>query len=122
MFLYECIFNKDDMLKKPNRWQIILLSLYIIYPGVSTLLGNYFPQMVTYIMPCPVISISIAVYSGYNRKNKFLLLLLTIWGLTGIKSVAFNVYEDIILLICGIYGIVLIEREIKNKTKINSIS
>ncbi len=121
MFLYECMFNKEDMLQKPNRWQIILLSLYIIYPGVSIALGNYFPRMVTYIMPCPVVSASIAVYSGYSRKNKFLLVLLTIWGLTGIKSVIFNVYEDIILLICGMYGIVLIVREIKNKTKINSI-
>lgn len=73
--------------------------------------------MVTYIMPCPIISLSIAVYSGYSRKNKFLLFLLTIWGLTGIKSVIFNVYEDIILLICGVYAVVVITREIR-KTKL----
>lgn len=69
--------------------------------------------MVTYIMPCPVISLSIAVYSGYKRKNKLLLVLLTIWGLTGIKSIIFSAYEDIILLICGLYGILLIVNEIK---------
>ncbi|WP_242859743.1 DUF6064 family protein, partial [Clostridium paraputrificum] len=98
-------------------WQILLLLLYAIYPGISILLGNYYPKMVTYIMPCPIISLSIAVYSGYSRKNKFLLFLLTIWGLTGIKSVIFNVYEDIILLICGVYGVVVITREIR-KTKL----
>ena len=26
------------------------------------------------------------------------------WGLTGIKSVIFHAYEDIILLLCGLYG------------------
>ena len=77
------------------------------------LLGNSFPQMVTYIMPCPVISLSIAVYAGYKRKNKALLALLTIWGLTGIKSIIFNAYEDIILLIGGLYGIALLIREIR---------
>lgn len=117
IFLYECIRNTDDRLQRLSRWQIILLLLYAIYPGVSILLGNYYPNMVTYIMPCPIISLSIAVYSGYSKKNRFLLFLLTIWGLTGIKSVIFNVYEDIILLICGIYGIVLITREIR-KTKL----
>lgn len=80
---------------------------------VSILLGNSFPQMVTYIMPCPVVSLSIAVYSGYQRKNRLLLALLTIWGLTGVKSILFNAYEDIILLVCGLYGITLLVREVR---------
>ena len=75
--------------------------------------GNSFPQMVTYIMPCPVISLSIAVYAGYNRKNKLLLVLLTLWGLPGIKSIFFQAYEDVILFICGLYGITLLVGEIK---------
>lgn len=69
-------------------------------------------------MPCPIISLSIAIYAGYKRKNKALLVLMTIWGLTGIKSVIFNAYEDIILLICGLYGLVLFFNEMKvPKTK-----
>jgi len=113
LFLYESFHNKDDVLEKPNHWQLFLLLLYLLYPAISIILGNHFPQMVTYIMPCPVISLSIAVYSGYKRKNKLLLVLLTIWGLTGIKSIIFSAYEDIILLICGLYGILLIVNEIK---------
>lgn len=113
LFLYESFHNKDDVLGKPNHWQLFLLLLYLLYPAISIILGNHFPQMVTYIMPCPVISLSIAVYSGYKRKNKLLLVLLTIWGLTGIKSIIFSAYEDIILLICGLYGILLIVNEIK---------
>lgn len=113
LFLYECFRNKNDFLKKPNFIQILLLILYLIYPIVSILLGGRFPQMVTHIMPCPVVSLSIAVYSGYTKKNKLLLALLTVWGLTGVKSVIFSAYEDIILLICGLYGVVLFANEIK---------
>lgn len=113
LFLYESYHSRDDCLKKPNFWQMTLLLLYLLYPLVSVMLGGHFPQMVTHIMPCPVVSLSIVVYSCYARRNKILLALLTIWGLTGIKSVFFNVYEDTILLICGIYGIVLLIGEIK---------
>lgn len=113
LFLFESWRNRDDVIEKPNRIQAILLILYLLYPIVSILLGNSFPQMVTYIMPCPVISLSIAVYAGYRRKNKVLLALLTIWGLTGIKSVIFNAYKDVILLICGLYGIMLLVGEVR---------
>ena len=27
-------------------------------------------------------------------------------GLTGIKSIVFNAYEDIILLVCGLFGVI----------------
>ncbi len=113
LFLFESRHNKNDDLKKPTGPQAILLSFYLLYPFISMILGGSFPQMVTYIMPCPVIGLSIAVYAGYERKNKILLALMTIWGLTGIKSIFFNAYEDIILLICGVYGIVMFINEIK---------
>ena len=90
-----------------------MLLLFVLYPAISFLLGNTFPKMVTYIMPCPIVSVSIAVYSGYRRKNRFLLLLLTIWGLTGIKSLIFSAYEDIILLVAGISGVSLIFNDYK---------
>lgn len=117
LFIYESWRSKDDMIKRPNLIQITLLLLYLLYPAVSMLLGNSFPQMVTYIMPCPVISLSIAVYAGYKRKNKVLLTLLTIWGLTGIKSVIFNAYEDIILLIAGIYGVCILFKMYRTKSE-----
>ena len=111
LFLYESWHSRDDVLNKPNWMQTMLLLLYLGYPLLSMLLGGAFPQMVTYIMPCPVVSLSIAVYAGYKRKNKLLLVLLTVWGLTGIKSILFHAYEDIILLVCGFYGIWLLAKE-----------
>lgn len=117
LFIYESWHNKDDVIMKPNMIQKILLMLYFFYPFISMLLGNSFPQIVTYIMPCPIISLSMIIYAGYKRKNKVLLVLLTIWGLTGIKSIIFNVYEDIILLICGLYGVVLLVNELEKSKK-----
>ena len=113
LFLYESWLSKNDVIRKPDILQTALLALYLLYPFVSLLSGNSFPQMTTYIMPCPVVSLSITVYSGYKNKNKLLLALLTLWGLTGIKSLFFNVYEDLILLICGLYGAVVLFNEIK---------
>ena len=111
LFLYESWQNRNDVIQKPSKVQLLLLLLYLFYPLVSVLLGNTFPQMATHIMPCPVISLSIAVYACCQRKNKVLLALLTVWGLTGVKSLIFHAYEDIILLICGLYGIALLIKE-----------
>ena len=113
LFLYEGLRRRDDPLERPTAWQALLLLLFGLYPLVSLLLGSRFPQMVTYIMPCPVVSLSLAVYAGYRRKNRLLLALLTLWGLTGVKSVLFHAYEDLILLLCGVYGVVLLVREFR---------
>ena len=115
LFLYESWCNREDFLEKPDTIQALLLLFYVCYPLVSVMLGNRFPQMVTYIMPCPVVRLSIAVYAGCQKKNKLLLALLTVWGLTGIKSVIFSAYEDLILLACGLYGVMLLVHEVRRK-------
>ena len=108
LFMYETIRHPEDTISRPSVAAIILMVLYAAYPLVSMLLGGRFPQLVTHIMPCPVVTISIAVYSCYKRKNLALLILLTIWGLTGVKALIFSAYEDIILLLAGLYGVWLI--------------
>lgn len=113
LFLLEGIKYSDSLFIPFNKVQWSLLILVVLYPAVSLTLGHSFPQMVIYITPCPVISMSIVIYSCYEHKNKALLMLLAIWGITGIKSYFFNVLEDSILLICGIYCIGLFVKEIK---------
>lgn len=112
-FAMEAVRNKDDEIGKPDIFAAILMALYVLYPLVSILLGSSFPKMVTHIMPCPVVTISLALYSCYKKKNRLLILWLTIWGLTGVKSVIFNAYEDIILLLSGFYGVYLLLRKKK---------
>ncbi len=115
LFLFESIKNKSDTVRRPNKAEWILIVLFLLYPIISFLLGNTYPKIVVYIMPCPLVSLSIIVYSCYSRKNLLLLILLAIWGLTGIKSFFFNAYEDIILLLCGIYCIWVIYKNLNFK-------
>ena len=53
------------------------------------------------------------VLRGIMIYAKLLLVLLTIWGLTGIKSIIFSAYEDMILLVCGLYGVRLLANELQ---------
>jgi hypothetical protein len=77
------------------------------------MLGNSFPRMVVYIMPCPIVSLSIAFYSIMTRKNTILLILLTVWGLTGVKAFIVGAYEDTILFLAGIYSLYMTIANIK---------
>jgi len=115
LFIFESIKNKQDILEKFNKIQFILLILYLLYPLLSIILGNRFPKMVTHIMPCPIISVSIVIYSAYKFKNKLLLVCMALWGLTGVKAFVANAYEDIILLICGIYCIYILITQVTQK-------
>jgi len=115
LFIFESIKHKQDILIKFNKIQFILLILYLLYPLLSFILGNRFPKMVTLIMPCPIISVSIVIYSAYKIKNKLLLVCMALWGLTGVKAFVANAYEDIILLICGIYCIYVLINQFKIK-------
>jgi len=103
LFLYESVFNSSDLKMKFNIKQVVLIFLYMLYPVFSYLFGHKFPEIVTHIMPCPIITFSIALYSAFNKKSIPIYILLIVWGLTGIKSILFNAYEDIIFLLAGIY-------------------
>lgn len=115
LFLWEGVKHRQDALSPLKRMHWFFLFLILMYPVISVILGNSYPKMVVYLMPCPLISLSIVVYSRYTRKNIVLLILLALWGLTGVKSFFFNVYEDIILLLSGIYCVWILVTELKNK-------
>ena len=53
------------------------------------------------------------VLRGIMIYAKLRLVLLTIWGLTGINSIIFSAYEDMILLVCGLYGVRLLANELQ---------
>lgn len=111
LFIYEAKVNKADLLEKPAIITSILLVIVLLYPLISHLLGHNYPATVLLMMPCPMVSLCILIYSCYKRKNRLLMLLLILWGMTGVKSLIFNAYEDLILLTCGFYGIYLMIRK-----------
>ncbi len=115
LFLWEAVKHKASDFKHFNKWKWMLFCVIMLYPFISMMFGNSFPKMVVYIMPCPVISLSILIYSCYEHRNKMLLTLMAIWGLTGIKAFIVNAYEDVILLICGIYCLGILVKQFKKQ-------
>lgn len=111
LLIFDSIKNRNDSLKPPNKIQIFLLLLYSLYPLISFALGNTFPQLTTYIMPCSIISISILVYSGYQKKDICLLMILTTWAGIELKLLISRDYEDIILTACIIYSYYVVIKE-----------
>ncbi|WP_069997177.1 DUF6064 family protein [Cellulosilyticum sp. I15G10I2] len=114
-FIFEAVKHKDEHFEKFTLGQWILGALVAVYPLVSIVQGKTFPEMLLYIMPCPVVCIGVIIWLGYKRRNLLSLALLTIWGLTGIKAFFFDAYEDIILFAIGIYALVLFLLEIKKR-------
>ncbi len=115
LFIYEAVKNKKDILNKPNSFNVILFIIVLLYPLISYLLGHEYPLTALFLMPCPLISLSIVIYSNYDKKNKLLMILLILWGMTGVKSIIFEAYEDIILWVCGFYGIYILIKDHNNK-------
>jgi hypothetical protein len=114
-FILEAVKHKGEHFEKFTTGQWVLVGLVAIYPLVSIVQGKTFPEMLLYIMPCPVVCIGIIIWLGYKQRNLFSLALITIWGLTGIKAFFFDAYEDIILFIIGIYALMLLISGIKKK-------
>lgn len=113
VFIFEAVRNKREEFQKFTKIQWALVMLVLVYPLVSIVQGKSFPEMLMYIMPCPVVCIGIIIWQSYKSKNMVSLTLLTIWGLTGVKAFFFNAYEDLILLAMGILALVILVKEVK---------
>ena len=117
LFLYDAAKYPRDEWTPLSVPGLMLLILILLYPAISFALGHRFPAIVVYVMPCPMVSLAIVLYSQYSRKNIPLLILLVIWGLTGVKSLIFAVPEDLILLASGFYGIFVLITELRRRVR-----
>ncbi|HEY9059249.1 MAG TPA: DUF6064 family protein [Pseudobacteroides sp.] len=101
------VFELHKM-KIPRLFTLLFILLYALYPVLSFVLGGRYPSIVTLIMPCPLVVVALTlVCTAKGKINKLLLLLLLVWAFTGLpKSIMFNVYEDLILFISGLYAVV----------------
>lgn len=115
-------FNKSKTVKISV---ILFYLLYLTYPFVSFIIGHSFPRIVTLIMPCPLTVFTITLMvSSMPKIDKKVFALLLVWGITALPKIfKFQVPEDWILFISGIYGLVmLIDSFFRYKTKANRIT
>lgn len=105
LFLYGLLNSKTEI-QQPTEFQFFLYALALCYPLISFALNHHYPQQVWFILPCPFASLALTTVCRLKKRNYFLNILLIIWGLTGVKAFFFDVKEDLILLIIGIYGLI----------------
>jgi hypothetical protein len=99
------LYNSKSQLQYPTRIQYLLYLLVLFYPIISYFLGHQYPKQIFYISPCPITAIALITYCRLKKRNDILNIMLVFWGLTGIKAFIFDVHEDLILLIVGVYGL-----------------
>lgn len=112
------IFSKKMDFKLPeNRWHkivmFLLLSAVFVYPLVGILAGHYFPGMIIVgTHPCPTAAFALVLLAAaLPGTNKILYVLLLIWSIPFpiiIQIPKFGVYEDSIMLACGIFALIML--------------
>ncbi len=118
LLFLSCILKSNSQLHYPTRFQYLLYGLVIVYPMISYALDHKYPEQVLYILPCPITSLALISYCRLKRRNDLLNVMLIIWGLTGIKAFIFDVKEDLILLVVGLYGLFDFINYKRNKKKL----
>lgn len=107
------IFTNKITLERNRRYDKGVSAIYILsllYPVVGFLLGRHFPEISMWLMPCPLTVFAIALLTSFKTaKNTWMYILLLLWALPGLpKSFMFNIQEDLILGLAGVFGIIVL--------------
>ena len=90
---------------------LLLVLLVFLYPFIGYALGHVYPQTCTPIMPCPLTVLAIAlVAAAIPKVDRKVFVALLPWALLGLPKClgANDCYEDCILFLAGVYGIVML--------------
>ena len=115
IFAKKIEFRLPDM-KHMKYLTILLILLVFLYPFIGYALGHVYPETCTPLMPCPLTVFAIALVAAAAPKvdNKVFLALLP-WALLGLPKClgVYDCYEDCILFIAGVYGIIILAKKWK---------
>ncbi len=125
LWIVDIFFNRFTFERTPqyNKPVLLFYLLFLSYPLVSILLGKSFPSISTWLMPCPLTVFALTLMCSFAKQvNRFLLLLLVIWALTGLPKIfIFNVPEDVILFLSGVFTLIVFLPHMTRK-KSNSVN
>ncbi|MCD4677091.1 MAG: DUF6064 family protein [Desulfobacula sp.] len=112
------IFKKRISFRWPgSRWHQMILSFLLFavfaYPLVGMAAGHFFPGMIIVgTHPCPTAAFAlILLAAALPGTNKLLYGLLLIWAIPFpifIQIPKFGVYEDTIMLMCGLFALIML--------------
>ena len=118
LFIVDIIRKKTEFRITDLKWKRGFSSmgmlLVLIYPLFGLPLGHTYPQMITPVMPCPITVFAIVLSTASTPKvDRKIFILLLPWALAGLPKClgALDCYEDCILFIAGIYGLVFLIKD-----------
>jgi hypothetical protein len=120
MFRQKMNFN---LLK--NGWQryltLLLMLIVLCYPLFSIAFGHRFPRVITPgTFPCPTTALALMLLTtALPRVDRIIYIILLFWAIPFpplIQIPKYGVYEDIIMLVIGIYSLVMLVKNWKEKS------
>ena len=115
------IFKKKTEFRLPvTKWQryltVFLIVLVFLYPLIGMAFGHSYPQTCMPMAPCPLTVFAIAlVAAAIPQVNRKVYAFLLPWAILSLPKClgALDCYEDCILFVAGVYGLVLLVRNWK---------
>ena len=90
----------------------LIISAFVLYPLIEYISGHSYPRIPLFgVAPCPTIIFSLALLIGSIPKvdkKIFILLIIPAISYGFIVPITLGVWADLILLVAGIYGLVML--------------
>jgi hypothetical protein len=131
LFVIVAILFAVDMLRQKmnfhlpsDGWQryltLLLLLIVLCYPIFSIAFGHPFPKMIIPgTFPCPTTALALVLLTtALPRVDRIIYIILLFWAIPFpplIQIPKYGVYEDIIMLVIGIYSLVMLVKNWKEK-------
>jgi hypothetical protein len=125
LFAFDLFKQKMTFYPPLIGWQryltALLMLIVLCYPAFSLLFGHPFPRLIVPgTFPCPTTALALLLLTfSLPRVNKIIYIILLFWAIPFpplIQIPKYGVYEDVIMLTVGIYGLVMLLKNWKGNT------
>jgi len=128
LFAVDLVRGKMDFHLPKIGWQryvtLLLLLIVLCYPIFSMVFGHHFPRVIIPgTFPCPTTALALVLLTtALPRIDKVIYIILLFWAIPFppfIQIPKYGVYEDTIMFAIGIYSLVMLVKNWKEKSAPN---
>ena len=128
LFAVDLVRGKMDFHLPKIGWQryvtLLLLLIVLCYPIFSMVFGHHFPRVIIPgTFPCPTTALALVLLTtALPRVDKVIYIILLFWAIPFppfIQIPKYGVYEDTIMFAIGIYSLVMLVKNWKEKSAPN---
>jgi hypothetical protein len=128
LFAVDMFRQRMDFHPPSKGWQrhltMLLVLIILCYPVFSLLFGHHFPQtIIPGTFPCPTTALALLLLTfALPRVDKIIYFILLFWAIPFpplIQIPKYGVYEDTIMFAIGIYSLIMLVKNWKEKSAPN---